>query len=75
MPSSTVGGVIGAAIGPYYGGGAKVKSTTATARAMSDPELMNRSLQLRKEIPAAQALLDAIKREQRARKRRAAKKA
>lgn len=48
-----------------------MKSTTATAKAMTDAQLEARSTQLRREIPAAQALLDAIKREQRARKRKA----
>lgn len=48
-----------------------MKSTTDTARAMTDTELALRSADLRKQIPAAQSLLDAIKREQRRRKPKA----
>lgn len=50
-----------------------MKSTNATARGMSDSELQAQELRLRREIPAAQALLDAIKRERRSRKRKATK--
>lgn len=48
-----------------------MKSTTAIARGMTDGELASRELDLRRQIPAAQNLLDAIKRERRARKRKA----
>ena len=50
-----------------------MKSTTATARAMTDDELARHELELRRQIPAAQTLLDAIKRERRSRKRKAQK--
>lgn len=50
-----------------------MKSITATARAMTDDELAARELELRRQIPAAQSLLDAIKRERRSRKRKASK--
>ena len=44
--------------------------STATARSMTDAELALRERALRREIPAAQSLLDAIKRERRRRKKR-----
>lgn len=47
-----------------------MKSTTATARAMTDADLAAQSGRLRREIPAAQALLDAIRREQARRKKK-----
>lgn len=50
-----------------------MKSTTATARGMADAELERKELELRRQIPAAQSLLDAIKRERRSRKRKAKK--
>lgn len=50
-----------------------MKSTAATAKAMTDSELEARELTLRREIPAAQKLLDAVKRERRSRKRKAHK--
>jgi hypothetical protein len=48
-----------------------MRSITATARAMNDADLERKELELRQQIPAAQSLLDAIKRERRARKRKA----
>lgn len=48
-----------------------MKSITATARGMNDDDLQRKELELRRDIPAAQSLLDAIKRERRARNRRA----
>lgn len=48
-----------------------MKSATATARTMTDVDLCRKELELRRDIPAAQSLLDAIKRERRARKRKA----
>lgn len=46
-----------------------MRSTTATARAMSDADLVAKSTELRKQIPAAQSLLDAIRREQHRRRK------
>ena len=43
--------------------------STATARAMNDAELAQRELELRRQIPAAQSLLNAIRREKRRRKK------
>ncbi|MGN6520502.1 MAG: hypothetical protein ACTHK2_13855 [Dokdonella sp.] len=48
-----------------------MKATTATAIAMSDVELHATRARLAREIPAAQALYDAVKREQARRKRAA----
>lgn len=50
-----------------------MKSISAAVRAMTDSDLERKELELRREIPAAQSLLDAIKRERRARKRKAQK--
>lgn len=50
-----------------------MKHMTATARAMTDADLERKERELRREIPAAQSLLDAIKRERRSRKRKAQK--
>lgn len=46
-----------------------MKATTATARAMTDAELHATRVRLKREIPAAESLLDAVKREERRRKR------
>ncbi len=48
-----------------------MKATTSTAIAMTDAELHAMRARLAKEIPAAQALYDAVKREQARRKRAA----
>lgn len=50
------------------------KTPKAIAEAMSDQELSDRERALRREIPVAQALLSAVKRE-RIRRERLAKKA
>lgn len=52
-----------------------MKTTTEQAKAMTDQQLATVSLELRKRIPADQSLLDAIRREQRRRKRQKAKAA
>lgn len=52
-----------------------MKNTTEQAKAMTDEELARASIQLRLSIPAAQSLLDAIRREQRRRKRQRSKAA
>ncbi len=52
-----------------------MKTTTEHARAMTDDQLAALSLQLRRRIPSDQSLLDAVKREQRRRKRQKAKAA
>jgi len=44
-----------------------MKSTTATAKAMTDDGLKAEGLRLRRSIPKDQALFDAIKREDRRR--------
>jgi hypothetical protein len=51
------------------------KCPNAIARAMSDDELKRRGIELRREIPVAQSLLSAIKREQIRRDRQAKKAA
>lgn len=52
-----------------------MKTTTEQAKAMTDEMLDAVSLQLRRRIPADQSLLDAIRREQRRRKRQRSKAA
>ncbi len=51
-----------------------MKSINETARAMTDDALADTEKRLRREVPAAQALLSAVKRE-RIRRRRAEKRA
>lgn len=50
-----------------------MKSTTAIARVMTAEERQRRIVELKREIPAAQSLLDALKRVDRAEKRKAKK--
>lgn len=52
-----------------------MKSADRTARAMTDAQLMEHDLRLRREIPAAQALHAAVKRERKRRSRERARAA